>query len=85
MTQQSSVVLDVTVEHEGQIHEATYYVEHGVIHARIGDRVLLAPVVGEEDVEEIVRSLLRGHLLQTARKARHVGRWQDQGSGAPQA
>lgn len=74
MTHRQSVVLDVDVEHEGQTHRATYFVEGDVVHARVGGRVL-ASRLGGSDAQEKVRTLLMGHLLIEARKARQAISW----------
>ena len=74
MTDRQSVVLDVDVEHEGQTHRATYFVENDVVHARVGGKVLLSPL-GGGDAQEKVRTLLLGHLLLETRKARQAMSW----------
>ena len=66
MSQQTSIVLEVMVERDGRPYVAPYFVEHGVIHAKIGDRVLLAPLVGGT-ADEMVRALLCGHLDRLSR------------------
>ena len=66
MSQQESIVLEVIVERDGRTYAAPYFVEHGVLHAKIGDRVLLLPVVGG-NADEMVRALLRGHLGRLSR------------------
>ena len=74
MSQQESIVLEVKVEQDGQIHTAIYFVEHGVVHFKIGDRVLHAPLVGG-DAAEIVAANLRGYLARVARRSAHASRW----------
>lgn len=69
--QQISMVLDVEIAENGGTHRASYVVDHGVIHARIGDRIMLRPV-GDGDAAEMVSALLRGHLL---RDAQEVALW----------
>ena len=75
MTHQTSIVLDVQVEHEGDTHVASYFVEHGVVQARIGARVLLVPLL-DGDADEMVKVLLREHLRQTSRMVHQAGVWQ---------
>lgn len=83
MTQERSIVRDITVEFEGVEHKASYFVEHGIVHAHVGGRIVPTQL-GERDAAELVRSLLLGHLQQTARKARLVSRWQGTGGdGSP--
>ena len=77
MTDRQSVVLDLDVEHEGQTHRATYFVENDVVHARVGGKVLLSPL-GGGDAQEKVRTLLLGHLLLETRKARQAMSWTPQ-------
>lgn len=74
MTDRQSVVLDVAVEHEGQTHKATYFVEGDVVHAQVGGRVLASPL-GGGDAQQKVRTLLLGHLLLESRKARQAASW----------
>lgn len=71
---ETSMVQKIDVLHDGQTCRASYFVDHSVVHAMIGERVLLAPLVGG-DAAVVVRSLLKGHLLQTSRKMRHVEAW----------
>jgi hypothetical protein len=74
MTHRASVVLDVDVEYEGQMHRATYFVEGDVVHARVGGRVLISPLAGG-DAQEKVRTLMMGHLLIGTRRARQATSW----------
>ena len=75
MTHQPSLVRDIEIEHEGVSHRATYFIEHGIIHARIGERLLSVPLsIGDPDAT--VANLLRGHLAQSARRERQASRWQ---------
>ena len=66
MSQQESIVLEARVERDGRLYAAPYFIEHGVIHAKIGSRVLLAPLVGG-NADEMVQALLRGHLDRLSR------------------
>lgn len=68
MSQQESIVLEARVEQDSQVHTATYFVEHGVVHARIGDRVRLVPLLGG-DADEIVSAFLRSNLATVARES----------------
>lgn len=72
--EQKSQVLEVEVEHQGEIHRASYFVEGEVVHARIGGKVLRSPL-GGGDAAEKVRALLTGHLLLQSRKARNAEIW----------
>lgn len=76
MMQQQSIVLEAEVRHGGQTHKAAYFVEGDVIHARVGGRVLVAPLAGG-DADERVRSLLLGHLISESRMAGYAARWRD--------
>lgn len=66
MTDRASVVLDVSIEHAGQTYTASYFVEHNVVHVRIGDRMLVVPLMNQDTVE-LVKSHLREHALSRAR------------------
>lgn len=72
--QQQSVVLEAKVQHGGQTHTAAYFVEGDVVHARVGTRVVVAPLAGG-DANARVRSLLLSHLMLEERKAQHAARW----------
>ena len=72
--QHKSVILDVSVEHQGQIHTASYFVEGDLVHARIGDNVLLSPL-GGADAADKVRHLLLAHLAAEARQAEQAATW----------
>ncbi|MET3899738.1 hypothetical protein ABIB57_003700 [Devosia sp. UYZn731] len=67
IVQQSSMVLDVEVSHHGTVHKASYFVEHGVIHAKIGDGVRQFPL-DDGDAGATVMSHLTGYLHQIDRK-----------------
>lgn len=79
MLRQTSMVHDVEISHEDTVHKASYFVEHGVIHARIGERVMLSPVNGG-DPDRTVRSMLLGQILQNTRKARQASHWRRTGA-----
>lgn len=72
--ERQSTVFTTSVVFGGSTFEASYYIEHGIIHAHIGGRVLMSPV-GTQLAEQTVQTLLTGHLLQQSRKARHFGNW----------
>lgn len=72
--ERESLVSDVLVEHEGSIHKASYFVEAGMIHGRMGDRKFLAPV-GLAGPEGTVRALVTEQLLERNRKLRHSTSW----------
>jgi hypothetical protein len=76
MMQQRSIVLEAEVRHAGQTHKAAYYVEGDVVHARVGNRVLVAPLSGGE-ADDRVKSLLLGHLISESRRAGHAARWRE--------
>ena len=62
----------VEVEQAGKRHQATYFVEDGVIHANIGGSIKALPVIHSVPPELIVQSLLAGHIVHQARKAANV-------------
>jgi hypothetical protein len=72
--ERKSQVLDVEIDHDGQSHRVSYFVEADKIFTRIGGRVLIAPL-GSRSAVDTVRTLLSGHLLQQSRKFRQVKRW----------
>nr|WP_314260299.1 hypothetical protein [uncultured Devosia sp.] len=72
--ERESVVRDVQVEHEGITHTASYFVEDGMIHGRIGERKLLAPI-GPDSADLTVRSLVSEHLQERSRRMRHSDNW----------
>lgn len=72
--ERQSQVFDVEVDHDGQAHKASYFVEEDKVFANIEGRVLIAPL-GSRPAVDTVRSLLSGHLLQQTRKLRQAGRW----------
>lgn len=74
--EQKSQVLEVEVEHQGQIHRASYFVEGDVVHARIGGKVLRSPL-GSGNAADTVRTLLAGHLLLQTRKTQNAKLWRD--------
>lgn len=72
--EQHSQVLTTQVEFEGETYEASYFIEHGVIHANIEGRFLQTPLSGV-DAAHTVQAVLKGHLLQTHRKSQQRDQW----------
>lgn len=68
-------VYDVSVEFEGNVHSASYYIENDVIHANIGGRMIMT-VLGGNLGSQTVKALLLAHLLQAKRKLRHRAQWE---------
>ncbi|MGV8950874.1 MAG: hypothetical protein ACOH2M_07195 [Cypionkella sp.] len=66
--------IEITLE--GVPHKASYFVEHGVIHAHIDGRLLLSPLNGG-DAAAMVAALLKGRATQEARKSRQAGMWRE--------
>jgi hypothetical protein len=62
--ERESQILTTEVEFEGESYSATYYVEHNIIHAHIGGRLMSTPVA-HVPAERTVQALLQGHLLQS--------------------
>ena len=69
-----SQVLTTEVAFEGETHPASYYVEHNIIHAQIGGRLMSTPLT-YVPAERTVQVLLLGHLQQTTRKRRQLVDW----------
>lgn len=62
--EQENMVLDVSVELDGQTYTASYFIENGVIHANIADctyRVPLGPTPPRETVRSLLTERLRRH------------------------
>ena len=70
----NSTVLEALVRFEGETYQAAYFIENGMIHANIGGRTLMAPLVSDS-AEKIVETLLLGHLAQVTRKTRNLSNW----------
>jgi hypothetical protein len=62
----------VEVEQAGERHQATYFVDDGVIHANIGGSIKRLPVIPTVAPELTVQSLLAGHVVHQARKAANL-------------
>lgn len=74
MNSQLSVqVLDVP--YRGQAHRTSYFVENGIIYAKIGDRTVLTPA-SIQSPEEIVRNLVIGKVEQQRRRLKLRSAWQ---------
>jgi hypothetical protein len=72
--EQECLVQTVEVRHARDVHCATFYVENGIIHARIGDHTLLSPL-GDVPAADTVRALLTEHLAQRSRVTNQAERW----------
>ena len=62
----------VEIEQAGKRHQATYFVEDGIIHANIGGSIKPLPVINSVPPEFTVQSLLAGHVVHQARKAANL-------------
>lgn len=70
-----SMVHQVEIRRGGQTYVAAYFIEHGIIHAQVGERFLMAPM-GAMPAESTVRILLEGQLRRAGRRVdlgRHWG------------
>jgi hypothetical protein len=74
--ERQSIVQEVEVEHDGQHLKASYFVEHGIIHASIGGRSISAPI-GPSGAAGTVRALLTGQILQNARRMENAVKWSE--------
>jgi hypothetical protein len=72
------MVFEVQVRHEDIVKTASYFVEHGVIHARIGERVMRSPLLGG-DANEMVRAMLLACLTRSDCMATHAPACGDDG------
>jgi hypothetical protein len=72
--EQHSQVLTTLVDFEGETYEASYFIEHGIIHANIDGRIIQTPL-SSVDATQTVQAVLRGYLLQTHRKAQQRNSW----------
>lgn len=70
------MVLDAEVSHHGAVHKASYFVEHGVIHAKIGDSIRQFPL-DERNAADTVASHLTGYLHQVERKRELARIWRN--------
>lgn len=78
--QEESIVREVEISDGSQTYSARYYVERGVLHARIGDR-MISLTVGAQTSDEAVRRLLAGHIQTKTWRKRLAARWF--GTGLP--
>lgn len=74
--EQDGVVRDLTIEHNGQTHSAVYFVEHGQIHVKTGERLYRLPK-SDMPSSEAVRNLLLGLISDTQRKRDQAASWTD--------
>jgi hypothetical protein len=74
MMERKSQVLEVEVEHDGEPHRASYFVEDSTIYTNIDGHMLIAPL-GHGDAATTVKMLLAGHLRHQARKLKHAKGW----------
>lgn len=72
--ERKSQVLEVEVQHDGNLHRASYFVENSIIYTSIGGHMLIAPL-GQGEAATTVRMLLSGHLRHNARRLKHARRW----------
>ena len=63
-------VYNASIEFDGEVHSASYYIENNVIHANIGGRMIMT-VLGSNPGSQTVKALLLAHLLQAKRKLPH--------------
>ncbi|MDB5529949.1 MAG: hypothetical protein JWR51_3052 [Devosia sp.] len=77
----------VEIEQAGKRHQATYFVEDGIIHANIGGSIKRLPVIYSVAPELTVQSLLAGYIVQQSRKAANVAAFsrRDRPSDEPRA
>lgn len=77
----------VVVEQAGKRHQATYFVENGIIHANIGGGIKRLPVIRSVPPELTVQSLLAGHVVHESRKRANVAVFsrRDEPGDAPRA
>lgn len=72
--ERESMVQEVSVEFDGETYTAAYFVEGNTIHANLQGRILLFPV-GNVAPASIVKAVLTGQLMHSARKAAFASRW----------
>ncbi|UXN74849.1 hypothetical protein N8D56_07485 [Devosia sp. A8/3-2] len=72
-----NIVRDIEVCDGHASLKATYFVERGVLHAKIGDKTILLPV-GEHAQDESVRQLLLGQLRTLSWRQRIAAYWRKQ-------
>ena len=69
-----SIVRDIEISVGQQVHKASYFVELGVLHANIGDKVIRLSV-GTDTSDEAVRRLLIGHIQTKEWRRRMSEKW----------
>jgi hypothetical protein len=67
-------VREVEIVDNGTAYTATYYVEHGVIVAKLDEQVMRVPV-GLVDPHKTVRALLAARIQRAARLSKHRDEW----------
>lgn len=65
----SQMVHKVEITDQGASAKATFYVEHGIIHANIEGKMVALPCIGD-DAEGVVRALLTEHIVAQSIRAR---------------
>lgn len=68
------LVQTVEVTHGGEVHRASYFVEHNVIHAQIGGHAMLSPL-GNVSAADTVEALLTENLFQRRRVTNQPEHW----------
>ncbi|MCR6671999.1 hypothetical protein [Devosia ginsengisoli] len=72
--QEKSIVRELEVSDGLEAHKASYYVENGVLHAWIGEK-MISLTMGVDASDEAVRRLLVGHIQTKAWRQRFADRW----------
>jgi hypothetical protein len=67
-------VFELRIRADGEIHHVPYFVESGIVHARIGDKLQMLPATNG-DVVGTVERLFRGYLLHRATRLRNSKMW----------
>jgi len=67
-------VREVEIVDSGTAYTATYFVEHGVIVAKLDGQVMRVPV-GLVDPHQTVRALLAARIQRAARLSKHRDEW----------
>lgn len=67
-------VLEVEIVDNGIAYTAAYYVEHGVIVAKLDDQTMRVPV-GLVDPHKTVTALLAARIQRAARLSKHRDEW----------
>lgn len=68
------LVQTVEVTYDGEVHQATYFVDSNIIHAQIGGHIMLSPL-GNVPAGETVKALLTEHLVQKHRVTNQAKNW----------